>query len=1160
MHVSEGGKMENDKCPTVFLEDQPSNVDILGGAHERLTDAIVQLIKMEKGGITIGIEGTWGSGKSTVIKLLSKKIENESIHICYFDAWAHEGDPLRRTFLEKLIDQLSEKKWVRPESWKEKELELQGKLSKTTTDAEPQITNFGKLLIPISLLSIPIGSALINKGADVGLSFGSSLEPNNYFIWGIVSLLLPFIIMASAIILKKFKWSSFIWISKKLELDKTTDIWSIFLQKYKQTTTSHSSQKPNPTSVEFENSFIELIDEALKDENHSILIILDNLDRIASSDALAILSTLQTFLQCNGGNKDNFERLWIIIPYDLNGFIKIWRTNGDDDEKIAISMIEKRIQIKFQIPPIVLSNSKEYFINLMQCAFPFHTDLEFYQCYRIYYQSTINNSEYPTPREIKSFINQIGSFHRQWNSEIEIPLSHITYYVLQLRTFHENKIIIEKIIDEKIPTKEYEYFLGEKVTEDLAVLIFNVEHRVATQLLLSKPLKESLINLDEKRIKKIFNNFESGFWSILESFDNSDWSALSPSNLAYATIGIDNVFRTYRSSPKSKDIVFRSLQNAYLETETWPIIDDDISQGITIILAEYSNKKLADHIFQTINTVKVPSYSSFSKEVIYENESIIRELCKNRIKIIECLHEHYYSYGNFPGKIEILFTDEPNNVLGIIEFCAALNDIVSSKVVKDLFITDIDKDSLLLVFNSLINNGFFTYRYIRSISIFENLLPTINWGSSKYQIQQRIISNPEIPNGALIEGLWVFDDYDVPNEKPAIELTQILSALLSNVNPAFDQKDYLSISWIMIYILLKGKSTELFSGTEYSQEGYDKLIFLFDSSSIQDEILPILIPIIKGYDLIEPWVEVTSTLNSTYKLSRGILTSISLEDDPSKEITGSFVIDFWEKISQIFESSDSWDPFILQLSKKVPFGDLIIESPFSPTKASLYSSLIRSNVQPSKKIKKWVIKNLLVFTSSFWVEDLIAEFNCVNLVITLVENDEKEFLDIDFQEGIEKFAEKVISGESQPKLSPETWFRILDALKQNNRLVLKKKLLDSIKSVESINPNFYAYFGQEILDYNTIYQDTDVIRRVFTGQFIEKEDETGLRWLKALVEKYPNIIYEYPYSEDASYFIEKLTRAAKTEMESGFKHLCIEICEMLGINLSQNENNIDQEN
>jgi predicted KAP-like P-loop ATPase len=64
--------------------------------------AIAELIRSgEAGGKMIGVEGGWGAGKTTVINLLRGELSDDKlVRIAIFDAWAHEGDPLRRTYLD----------------------------------------------------------------------------------------------------------------------------------------------------------------------------------------------------------------------------------------------------------------------------------------------------------------------------------------------------------------------------------------------------------------------------------------------------------------------------------------------------------------------------------------------------------------------------------------------------------------------------------------------------------------------------------------------------------------------------------------------------------------------------------------------------------------------------------------------------------------------------------------------------------------------------------------------------------------------------------------------------------------------------------------------------------------------------------------------------
>ncbi len=152
----------NSACKTVLLPDVPEKTDSFNGAHVRLANSIVQLIETEDGGKTIGLEGTWGSGKSTIINLLKKELlQNANNSIVLFDAWAHQGDPLRRTFLETIAKHLIEKEWVNKEDW-ENELEILAKRKQVTkTTSSPSLTTLGTLIAVASLL-VPMGISFLN--------------------------------------------------------------------------------------------------------------------------------------------------------------------------------------------------------------------------------------------------------------------------------------------------------------------------------------------------------------------------------------------------------------------------------------------------------------------------------------------------------------------------------------------------------------------------------------------------------------------------------------------------------------------------------------------------------------------------------------------------------------------------------------------------------------------------------------------------------------------------------------------------------------------------------------------------------------------------------------------------------------------------------------
>ncbi len=86
------------------LPDCPAGQDD-HGAHTNIAKRILKLVHTPNiAGVNIGLEGLWGAGKSTVVRLLKNEIKKDSgIFYFYFDAWVHEKELLRRVFLEKLI-------------------------------------------------------------------------------------------------------------------------------------------------------------------------------------------------------------------------------------------------------------------------------------------------------------------------------------------------------------------------------------------------------------------------------------------------------------------------------------------------------------------------------------------------------------------------------------------------------------------------------------------------------------------------------------------------------------------------------------------------------------------------------------------------------------------------------------------------------------------------------------------------------------------------------------------------------------------------------------------------------------------------------------------------------------------------------------------------
>ena len=105
------------------------------------------------------IDGWAGSGKSTVVELMKNHLADDA-EVFVFDAWAHEGDPLRRTFLEQLVDFLIPKGWINKKCVKIKN-ELSGKTKNQKTESTPVLTDAGKVF-GVTALLVPFGLAILS--------------------------------------------------------------------------------------------------------------------------------------------------------------------------------------------------------------------------------------------------------------------------------------------------------------------------------------------------------------------------------------------------------------------------------------------------------------------------------------------------------------------------------------------------------------------------------------------------------------------------------------------------------------------------------------------------------------------------------------------------------------------------------------------------------------------------------------------------------------------------------------------------------------------------------------------------------------------------------------------------------------------------------------
>ena len=247
----------------LLIPDDPSEADeFAAGAHENVARAIAALIDEGDGGKVIGLEGWWGSGKSTVVRMISKYLTAPrpagapATRVLVFDAWAHQGDPLRRTFLESVIEDVRQAEWLPETAARDLKRKLSGRSSSARVRSTSSLTREAQIAAATALL-IPFGAAL----------FANSFHTHHRLALGIGAVLLaaPFLVVLGFACAKliglavRGRHQESGWRRKLADLRP----FSIFAKEQSTKTDTDEVVLGEPTSVEFERFFGEILDRAL---------------------------------------------------------------------------------------------------------------------------------------------------------------------------------------------------------------------------------------------------------------------------------------------------------------------------------------------------------------------------------------------------------------------------------------------------------------------------------------------------------------------------------------------------------------------------------------------------------------------------------------------------------------------------------------------------------------------------------------------------------------------------------------------------------------------------------------------------------------------------------------------------------------------------------
>jgi len=559
--------MSEAKCPTFLLSDDPTTEDPFG-SHSRVAQALVALVQSEAGGRSIALVGSWGSGKSSVVRIATTLAAGK-VNFFVFDAWAHQGDPLRRVFIEKAIQYFEEQSWIKDQPrWKREKEKLAGRLDEQTSTKQRKLTP-AAIVVGLATLFLAVSFQLFSV-EKLFTTSGFAYRVNVYALTAMVTIAM---LIVWTLILSGHRG------------------WGMLLDKEGGTTVSETSRNVDPTSVEFQDLFGALLDECLAARKEPFVISIDNLDRVTQSEALSVWATLRAFSELQSFKGHSWsQNVWTLVPFAPEILNKWALAEGttENERTINNSFLAKNFQAVFRVPPPVLSDWLDFALQQLKTALPRHQEADLQEVVRIMQlpKFNLNLENLSTPREVKLFVNRLGSLHRQWCDD-QVPLQMQALYLMledatgdvetQLRLSTESGVLGH------VPPG----LIGADWREWIAALHYNIPKERALHVLLSDKIINALQSGDSSYFKS--HGPLTGLLRVLEeviSYRVDGWVQGNSVMLALAARAI----RPLDGSESHVQRCRRVLCDALGETKNWNDLNAEVADGL-IALTEWRQSK-----------------------------------------------------------------------------------------------------------------------------------------------------------------------------------------------------------------------------------------------------------------------------------------------------------------------------------------------------------------------------------------------------------------------------------------------------------------------------------------------------------------------------------------------------------------------------------------
>ncbi|RMS92500.1 P-loop NTPase fold protein [Pseudomonas coronafaciens] len=382
-----------------FHTELPADTDLFpGGSHDKVATAMHRYIMTPNSSQVIGLDGEFGSGKSSILVMLGSKLKasDERYRVWLFDCEQNYQGSIKSNFIELFTEQLLKDiaaGSVEAESLlKSRDIAL-GREFEYTKITTSHASSWALALLASLFFSTSAFRQIFkitktsNALATPVTEVSTALLLTNWF-----ALLSPFLVLLFAWIFNRKK--------KVGRANKKWSLLSLFKGSSEDTINEKIETSKEVTPLDLKRT---LSDQLTLVTNQHYVVILDNLDRLPKDILRSVWSDLEIFTSVASA-----ENLTVVVPFCSN---KIAAYLGADADRKYDSrdFIAKKFPVVFRAPPVITSGWKDGFKKLYSHTFPTTDPHLAEQCAQLLHRHTPMANGLVTPRLQKKYINDIAT-------------------------------------------------------------------------------------------------------------------------------------------------------------------------------------------------------------------------------------------------------------------------------------------------------------------------------------------------------------------------------------------------------------------------------------------------------------------------------------------------------------------------------------------------------------------------------------------------------------------------------------------------------------------------------------------------------------------------------------------------------------------------------